>query len=38
MLRLPIPIPLEYPTPYAFPMGVSLKQQEPPRLRGLLLS
>jgi len=24
-LRLPIPIPSKYPTPGAFPMGVSLK-------------
>jgi len=31
-----IPIPLKYPTPDAFPMGVSLKQEKPPRLRGLL--
>jgi len=36
-LRLPIPVPLKYPAPDAFPMGVSLKQEKPPRLRGLLL-
>ena len=34
-LRLPIPLPSKYPTPGGFPMGVSLKQEKPPRLRGL---
>ena len=34
-LRLPIPIPSKYPTPGAFPMGVLLKQEKPPWLRGL---
>jgi len=33
-----IPLPLKYPTPGAFPMGVSLKQEKPPHLRGLLSS
>ena len=27
---------LKYPTPGAFPMGVSLEQEKPPRSRGLL--
>jgi hypothetical protein len=34
-LRLPIPIPSKYPTPYGFPMWVYQKQEKPPRLRGL---
>jgi len=37
-LRLTIPIPAKYPAPYAFPMGVSLKQEKPHHSRGLLSS
>ena len=33
-LRLPIPVPLKYPAPYAFPVGVSLKQEEAPSFEG----
>ena len=38
MLRLLIPLHSKYPAPYGFPMGVSLKQEKPPRLRWLLSS
>ena len=33
---LSTPPPSPVPTPGAFPMGVSLKREKPPRMRGLL--
>jgi len=36
-LRLTIPIPFKYPAPGAFPMGVSLEREKPPRLKGLCI-
>jgi len=33
---LTTPLPLKYPTPYAFPMAGVAETRKPPRLRGLL--
>ena len=38
MLRLPIPLTLKYPTPGAFPMGVSLTQENPPQFGHIYLA